>query len=333
MKRVRIRDVAERCEVSTATVSNVMNNKGRVSPETAERVRASIKEMGFSPSQSARSLKTDRTHLIAVIVPFLEKGKLHDNPFYWNLVSGVEAGARSRKLNVLLTGVDEETETFSFITERQLDGVIVVGTHEGSRTMEEVLARKVPTVFMDSFIQSAHVSRVTIDDEKGGWLGAGHLLDLGHEKVAVVTGKLEGNGVSRERLRGVKRAFMERKVPFPDDLIIERPVNMAHARSLAKELKESGATAVFSFSDVAAMGLLKGFAECGVSVPGEISIVGYDNLFFSDYTHPSLTTVAQDVEEKGQIAVDLLFDQIEGRPSSKTVLDVKLIERESTAER
>jgi len=334
-QRATIKDVARQAGVSIATVSNVLNGTGRVSSDTVRKVQQVIEELKFSPSMSARNLKDKRSHLIAVVVPFLEKGRLQDNPFYWQLVSGIEEGARNHHLQVILIGVDDK-ETFSFVHERHLDGLIVIGVFENSEVLKKILDLNIPCVFMDSYLSDPSLYQVYLDDELGGYIGTKHLIALGHRRIAVLTGKLVEGGVTYKRWQGYRRALMEADIPYSEDLIIEEPTSPMggyHAAQIVGDA-QNRISAVFAFSDVAAMGLIKGLHEIGLSVPQDVSVMGYDDIFYCEYMIPSLTTVRQDIVLKGQTAIKLLLQgeklKIEDR---KVVLPVNLRVRQSTAPR
>jgi LacI family transcriptional regulator len=335
VSRVTIKDVAKRANVSIATVSNVMNGSGRVSIETIKKVKHIIEELQFTPSTAARNLRDKNSRLIAVIVPYLDKEQLQDNPFYWQLVTGIEVGARDHKLHVILLGA-EESENFSFVHERHLDGLIVVGAYSQSPILGQLLALNVPCVFMDSYLDDPSLYQIYIDDELGGYLGTQHLLEWGHRDIAVLCGKLEDHGVSHQRWLGYCRALEEAGITYNAKLVIEGPVSLLGGFQASHIIGawHKEVTAVFAFSDVAAMGMMKGLQELGYNVPGDFSIVGFDNLFYSDYMVPSLTTVGQDIREKGSCAVDLLLAQINGETdmnARKVVLPVDLKLRQSTA--
>ncbi|HZG74454.1 MAG TPA: LacI family DNA-binding transcriptional regulator [Paenibacillus sp.] len=333
--RTTIKDVARIANVSIATVSNVLNGTGRVAPETIRKVQRVIEELNFAPSMSARNLKDKKSQLIAVVVPFLEKGRLQDNPFYWQLVSGIEEGARNHRLQVILIGVDEQ-ETFSFVHERHLDGLIVVGVFEGSDVLQKVLSLNIPTVFMDSYLSDPNLYQVYLDDELGGYIGTKHLLALGHRRIAILTGQLIEGGVTYKRWLGYRRALEEAGVPYLEELVLEEPTSPQggyHSAQIVGD-KSKHISAVFAFSDVAAMGLIKGLHEIGLTVPRDVSVMGYDDIFYCDYMIPALTTVRQDIVLKGQTAVKLLLLQEEGvgdAAERRVVLPVNLKVRQSTA--
>ncbi|ADU32033.1 LacI family DNA-binding transcriptional regulator [Evansella cellulosilytica] len=338
---INIKDVAERANVSIATVSNVINGKGRVSTNTISKVKKVIEELNYSPSMSARNLKTKKSHLIGVIVPTSMPGRLQDNPFYWDLVTGIEEGARDKQFHVILMGVaDGDEKGLSIVKERQLDGLIVVGGYEGSLTVEQIRKLNVPSVFMDSYISDPDLYQVCIDDKLGAYQATKHLIDLGHENIAILLGDIPYEeshryGVLHERILGYKEALDEKGIAFDSQLIISLPTSMEGGYKAAKEIaKRKEITAVFSFSDVSAMGLLRGFDEMGINVPTDISVVGFDDLFLSEYTSPPLTTVHQDIVAKGQTAIMHLLDQIENKRMinyRKVVLPIEMKVRKTTS--
>lgn len=335
---VSIVDVAEAAGVSIATVSNVINDKGRVSEATRKKIEQIIVQLGYTPNLTARNLKTRKSDLIGVVVPTMQPGRLQDNPFYWDLLAGVEEGARDRNFHIILTGIDESTETFSFVKERQLDGLIVVGTNEGSPAIPKILGLRIPTVFIDSYLADAMLYQVFLEDRKGSYQATRYLIELGHRRIALLMGdipleQIPYYGVLHERWLGYCDALEEADIPYDPALMIKLPTSLEGGYEAADQLIElSDVTAIFSFSDVSAMGLLKRLRERGKRVPEDYSVIGFDNLFMSNYTSPSLTTVAQDIVEKGQAAIGMLLDQIDGRPiMNRTIaLPVDVIIRETT---
>jgi LacI family transcriptional regulator len=339
-QEVSIVDVAKKAGVSIATVSNVVNGKGRVSISTIQKVQRVIEELGYTPNLPARNLKTRRTDLIGLVVPTMEPGRLQDNPFYWDLLAGVEEGARDRKFHIILTGIDESTETFAFVKERRLDGLIIVGMNEGSQAIGRAMELGLPVVFIDSYLQDSELYQVNLDDRMGSYRATSYLIAQGHRRIALLIGdipmeRIANYGVLHERWLGYRDALEEAGIPYDPQLMIKLPTSLEGGYQASNRLVElPDVTAIFSFSDISAMGLLKGLKEKSKSVPGEYSVIGFDNLFVSEYTSPSLTTVSQNILEKGQAAVRMLLDQIDGQPIAerRRTLPVDLIVRETTGQ-
>jgi len=337
-KRITIKDIAREAGVSIATVSNVINKRGRVSPETSEAIWKIIQKRNYSPSMAARSLKAKRSHLIALVVPFLPKGKIQENPFFWQLLAGIEAGARNQQFHVIFTGLDNSSD-LSFAVDWHLDGLIVLGTYEGSPVVDEIDKLKIPCVFVDSYLEDEKRYQICLDDYMGGYLGTKHLIGLGHRKIMLLADTLDRKGVNYHRWLGYKKALEESDIPYDPNLVcLDYSVNMMGGYYLAQKAfqKINAAdplTAIFALSDVAAIGLIKGLCELGVSVPGDVSVMGFDDIQYAKFMVPSLTTISQDIFKKGQAAVSLLLDQIHNKDAAgerRIVLPVELKVRQST---
>ncbi|HEX7057125.1 MAG TPA: LacI family DNA-binding transcriptional regulator [Bacilli bacterium] len=337
-REINISDVAERAGVSIATVSNVINDKGRVSEKTKLKVKKIIEQLGYAPNLPARHLKTRRTHLIGLVVPTMKPGRLQDNPFYWDLLAGVEEVARDHNFHIILTGIDERTETFSFVRERMLDGLIMIGVNERSKALKRVMNLRIPTVYIDSYLQDPALYQVCIDDRRGGYLATKYLISQGHTRIALLIGDIDMKqisyyGVLHARWLGYRDALDEAGLKYDPELMIKLPTSMEGGfRAASRLVAMEKVTAVFSFSDISAMGLVKGLKEAGKKVPDDYSVIGFDNLFVSGFTLPALSTVSQNILEKGQLSIKLLLDQIEKRPiiSRKVVMPVELVIRETT---
>lgn len=332
--KVTIKDVARLAGTSIATVSNVLNGTGRVAEATKQKINRIIEELEFAPSTAARNLRDKRSSLIAVIVPYMETGKLMDNPFYWQLVAGIEEGARSKRLHTILVGVEPD-ETFSFVRERQIDGLIVIGAIQGSEIMSRIERLSIPVVFVDSYLQNDRLPHISLDDELGGYIGTKHLISLGHRNIVLLSGKLSEKGVNYYRWLGYCRALAEAGIAPREELVLQEPVSALSgyrvAGKIAAQLSE--ASAVFCLSDVAAIGLLKGLYDLGISVPQQLSVVGFDNSLQASYTIPALTTVHQDIAQKGQHAIKQLIQLMDGEAVEQQhiVLGVELVVRQSSA--
>lgn len=325
---ITIKDIANEANVSTATVSNVINNTGRVSANTANKIKKIIEKHDYSPNLSARNLKNKNSNLIGLVVPYLQKGELEDNPFFWELFNGVENGAKDKDLDVILTGMDLE-QGFEVFNKQYLDGLIVLGLNQKNDLYEQLKNLNIPIVLMDSYIEDKEIYQVNNEDEKGGFIATKYLTNLGHKDIAIITGPLDQNGVDRKRLDGYKRALKEANIDFNKEYVFETGVSLAEGYKVSQKLfsKIDKITAAFILSDIGAMGLIKGFNELGVKIPDELSVVGYDNLYYSDYLIPSLTTVNQNIYLKGKTAVHMLFDQINNKSSNKKVtlpVDLKI---------
>lgn len=335
--RITIKDIASQAKVSTTTVSNVINGTGRVSTEKMEIIKRIINANNYSPSIVARSLKDKKTFLIAIIVPFFKKGEIQDNPFYWEFLAGAESGARDHHFNIIFTGLDDDMD-ISFINNRYLDGLIVLGTYEGSLLLQKLETMNIPCVFVDSYLKSCFWKQVLLDDKTGGRLGTEYLISLGHKRIALICDKLSRNSVNHERWIGYRIALEEANIQYDPELVFETPVTIIGGYNSVNEILrlikgDKSVSAVFAFSDVAAIGLIKRFSEIGVNVPGDLSVMGFDDISISQYTIPTLTSIRQDIYKKGQEAVRILLETIIDKKAETKdiVLSVQLVIRKSTA--
>ena len=330
-----IRDVAQLAGVSPATVSNVLNGTGRVSETTAKRVREVVDASNFKLNATARTLRQRSSRLIGVLVPLDEQATFEFNPYYWHFVDGVMQIAEEHGYDVILKAIVRDA-TPDIMHKRDLDGVIVIGAFDSSLVTESVISSGVSCVFVDSYISHQNVNLVNLDDRFGSYLAARHLLGLGHRKILFVSGQLTPDGVDHERFLGFEQALQESGcsmgiAPIQADISLESGKALAHR--LAYEM--NGITGIVTTADALAIGLLRGFKECGIAVPQQLSIVGFDDIPQSAFTIPSITTIHQDVHDKGFRAGQRLLQLINGNPNGKQQhlrLTPELVVRESTGE-
>ncbi|MBD8069539.1 LacI family DNA-binding transcriptional regulator [Bacillus sp. PS06] len=339
MERPTIKDIARMANVSIGTVSNVINGKGRYSEETRKKIEKIIKESNYMPNVAARSLKDKMNPLIALVVPFAPRGEIAMNPFFSQLIAGVESGARDRRFHVIVTGVKDEPD-LSFLLEKQITGLIVFGANDNPDLLEDIRRLHLPTVYMDSYLSDPDLYQVGLNDEMGGYLGTKYLISQGHRSIMVISGQVgesvNYNSIGHYRLAGYRKALEEAGIEYNPDFIIPNNFSLEEGYHSAQQIMQyrGQVTAVFAFSDLAAMGLIKGFYDLNISVPDDFSVMGFDDLYFSEYVTPGLTTVRQDIYGRGQAAVKLVIDQIEnnGHPQNRNIiLPVSLKVRQSTA--
>ncbi|GHV16483.1 LacI family transcriptional regulator [Clostridia bacterium] len=335
MKRVGIKDVAEAAGVSIATVSYVINNKPSkvLTAETVDRVNDAIKTLGYVPNLAARALAGNRSRLLGVVIPQTEPGKafLFSNPFYGELLSSIEYTARINGYHIMVSGAGADQTYLEVAKTRGLDGIIVVGTYPEEHLNEA----QAPVVLVDSYWDENIFHTIGIDDERGGYMAARHLLDKGHVRIAHVTGQLKDGGVNQRRYLGYRKALGEAGIAFDPALLYEGTVSFEYGieagERIACDAGELGISAAFAAADITAAGLCKGVHAGGLSVPGDISVVGFDDTRLAEICHPPLTTIRQDVTLKGQKAVEALIKPEGGRQT--LTLPLSLTERESVIER
>lgn len=338
-KKITIRDIAKRANVSVATVSNVINNINKVSDETREKILKIIEELEYQPDFTARSLSNRKSNLIGIILPLIEEDSnqstlLRDNPFYSEFISGVEYEARKHGYDVLITGIAKNQSCKEWVDKRNLDGLIFLGIYP-EILYQEMQKLNIPIVLIDS--DKAHsygFYNISIDDVLGGYIATKHLLSLGHTKIALATGSLEDSNVNFNRYIGYKKALEEHNIDVSDDLIFIDNISFDGGYKLGNEILKSNKniTAIFSVADIVAYGIMKCFHDNKIKIPDDYSIVGFDNLKVGEFVYPPLTTINQNIFQKGIVAVDTIINHIENKEAfNKNIeLPIELIVKNST---
>ncbi|PRO65945.1 LacI family DNA-binding transcriptional regulator [Alkalicoccus urumqiensis] len=332
-RRATIKDVAERAGVSKAAVSYVLNDIRKVSAETKARVLQAASELDYQPDFTARSLTKRTSNMIGVILPLVDASianVMQENTYYNEMISAIEKVARENGFDVLLTGLARPEEYRNWVQKRRLDGLLFLGLFPAS-IYAEMRSMEVPAVLIDTYEEhTGKYPSVNINDEKGGFLAAEHLLSLGHENIAFLTTGLE-NPVEVHRYKGFTRAFQERGMTVPSPETAETTHRLESGWMIGKKLAGSSRTAIVCTSDITAFGVIRALYEAGVRVPEDVSVTGFDDIHISRYTTPSLTTVRQHIMQKGTAAAEKLIETMKGHPAAGETFDVKLVIRESTA--
>ena len=339
-KRVTVRDIAKVAGVSVASVSNVLNGVDKVSEETRERIIQVMLDLDYHPNLVARSLSKRKSDMIGLLLPITDEGPsstsllLRDNPFYGELLSGVEAKASEYGYDVLIKGIRSGESCRDWILKRNLDGAIFLGNYSEVLS-EEMQGLGKRLVLVDCYDEGTQIhSTIGIDDENGGYLAAKHLLENGHRKIALVASNVNLDGPIRRRYLGFKKAMEEFGITQTDDLILLDELSFDGGYRIGKKLlKRNDITAVFAVGDVMAFGILKAMYEVGKQIPEDLSIVGFDNTKGCEYSKPALTSVDQPVYDRGRMAVEALVSAIREENPTLThkTLPVSLKVRNSVA--
>ena len=334
-----IKDVALRAGVSVTTVSHVVNDTRHVSAKGRERVEQAIRELGYVPNAMARSLKSNTTSTLGMLIPN------SSNPYFAEIVRIVEDRCFGAGYTLVLCNTDDEPRRQSVylqvLAERRIDGLIVVSTggEEDDSLVRQLHGLRIPTVLVDREIADPDCDLVETAHMQGGLLAVRHLLSLGHRRIACIGGPA-GVMPSEQRIEGWRMALAEAGVGGPQgagaDALLWRGgfTSQGGYEAMHAILRtEPAPSAVFVCNDLMAIGALRAAHESGVHVPDDLSIVGFDDIEFSAYTSPPLTTVAQPKERIGALAVDMLLERVGGkrRDPRKVVLQPELRVRASTA--
>jgi DNA-binding LacI/PurR family transcriptional regulator len=327
-----IRDVARMAAVGRGTVSRVINNSPRVHPQTRDRVLWAIAELDYVPSVTARRLKTGRTGMIGVIVPFLTR------PSVIERLRGIEAALARTPYDLVVFNIETTERRESVLRHLarrdRVDGLIIVSLSPRTRELALIERTGVPTVLVDGFHRS--VSRVVINDVAGGWLAATYLLDLGHHRIAFLgDDPLTRFKLSPGRLRrmGVNAAMRAAGLTLRPEHVKTGGIPREDARQAAAELlaTKPRPSAIVCGSDIEALGVLEAARLAGIRVPDGLSVIGYDDIDIA--ADLGLSTIRQPLYESGRRAVQLLLAEMAGSKSRpvREQLRVELVVRSTTA--
>lgn len=336
MARVTIKDVAKAAKVSPMTVSNVINGRrAKASDDTVERIMAVVKRLGYRPNMSARSLVSNASKMVGVIIPFTENENqlLLDNPFYGEMISGIETALRANGYYMMLAGVGETDTGLDALAHWNIDALVVLGVYR-EHIYEQLLELDLPTLLVDSYIDDDRFYHLGVDDKVAAYEATSFLIARGHRDIAFVGGAVREGGVVEHRLDGYRRALTEAGIAVDPRHILAGSVTFDWGVAAAKPIVELGASAAFCSADLVAAGLLAGLHKLGKRIPEDVSVMGFDNLAISEMVYPALTTVNQSILEKGKLAGQLIAAVLGKRGAPlHTLVDVKIIERDSVADR
>jgi len=329
-----ILDVASHAGVSKSTVSNVVRGLPGVSEATRRRVRTAIQELGYRPNVLARQLVQQRTSILGVVVGDLA------NPFFAEMAKSVERHAAARGYTAMFcnTEGDSQSELAGVETlQHRVAGIVFLAFSGDPRTMRETMQHQVPAVFVSCGADWGDV--VSVDDEVGGRLGTVHLIEAGHRRIAYLSIPELEDQSDRARWDGYCRALQEAGLGPPLRISWSPPADHARVDGVERPLLEvftgkDRATGVFASNDVAAIALQEFADRVEMHVPGDISIVGFDDVPMAGLARIALTTVAQPRDTLARLGISTIADRIERKlkgPPQRTVVEVSLVARRSTA--
>lgn len=335
MKRSSVSDVSRRAGVSTATVSRVLNAPERVAEGTRKRVLEAIDELNFVKSAAALSLKSQRSNNVLIVVNGV------GNIFYSEIFEGAQRRAEANGYNVIITGITDEgghDQILERLRTGRVDGVIMLDGFKFAEADYELLYEiyhgTPPIVGFSEKPEQLHHPHVFIDNCSASYNATRYLIEKGHTKIGHIMGP-ERLQVTSERLAGFEKAMGEARLEIRRDWILPGRFDPDGGSEAAKKLLalKDMPTAMFCCTDEVAMGLISELARAGVAVPGDLSVMGFDNIALSEVYSPPLTTMAQPRHRIGEATIDLLLGIVNQRISGNRVvqLDVELIERESVA--
>jgi len=328
-----IRDVAREAGVSAGTVSNVLNRPGYVAASTRERVLAAIADLGFTPTARARRYRSGRERTLGLALADLA------NPFFVDVALGAEAEAKARGVGVVMVhdseDVDRERDNLDILVQQRVHGIMLAPVEERATHLRRVDDRGIPLIYVDRVAPDSTGCGVRTDDIAGGRIAGEHLVALGHRRIAFA-GSFDATTQTDLRFQGLAEAMsvvgaVPEQLPTGTWRIED---GRAVAALIHSRPRRERPTAVMCSNDLIALGVLLEFTHRGIDVPGEISVVGFDDLTWAGAATVPLTTVRQPRAELGKHAVSMLLDEID-RPDEHVhehvLLAPELVVRESTS--
>lgn len=332
--RLKLEDIGRLAGVSRSTVSRVVNGEQNVRPEVRTRVEAVIKQTGYTPNAAARSLVSNRTGVIGLVIPS-RVHSLFEDPYFARLIQGVTVASNQAGTTLslfLFQSEAEERQLYPRVVESgYLDGVIITATRMGDPLLARMAAREMPLVMVGRPDLDG-VSYVDVDNRDGGRQAARHLTDLGYQRIGMI-GAPMNTTAGRDRLDGFVAGLAEAGRSLDSQRRVDGDFSEVGGNQAMQVLLERDVDAVFVASDMMATGALRAIREHGLDVPNDIGIVGFDGFPQSQHSVPPLTTVRQPVTETAGRAVEILLGLI-AEPSSGPVtelLPVELVARSTTA--
>ena len=331
-----IRDVARLADVSVATASKVANKKGSVSQKLTQRVLSAMEALDYRPNEIARSLKVQQSQTIGMIIPDVT------NAFFTEVIRGVESEARSHGYSLILCDSNEdpslEQGNLNTLFARRVDGVLLAPTKVYDPT-DRLTKRRFPLVFYDRVPPDFTGSAVVTDNLGAAYEGTRHLIEIGHRRLAIITGRLSlSNG--RDRLEGFRKALQQAGLPLHDEYLQQGDFLLEGGYRCGMNLLRLPIppTAIFSCNNEMTLGLMRALGEVGFECPRDVSILGFDDFDWAANFRPRLTTMAQPSLEMGRQAAQMLLRKIEcdregshGDEQKMIILRAELRVRDSTA--
>lgn len=325
-----LREIAELADVSRSTVSRVVNDHPSVRPEVRQRVLTIIEQTGYRPNVAARSLRSRRLGLIGLVLPQTVR-TLFSDPYFPSLTEGIALACNQHDYTLSLFIEDDERDLLPRITRPGLmDGLVVQATSVDSTLISKLQATNLPFIVAGRPSDGAEASYVDVDNVSGAYSAVTHLIRLGYKRIATITGPMDTNA-ARDRFEGYRNALRERGRALDEALVVEGDFMDASGYHGAQRLLAQQPDAIFAASDSMAYGALRALREANLAVPGDIGLVGFDDLFITGADQAFLTTVHQPVRSFGSRLVEELLDIIEygAPPPRRVVMPTKLMVRES----
>ena len=332
-RKVTIYDIARYLKISPASVSYVINGVDKVSKETKERVFAAIKELGYAKNSNAVYLSTGKSNLVALFLPSNDLSlAFYQNPFYGEFIGSFMTRIQKKGFDLLIEPLMEAKEFDKWIKGKDLRGIVMLGKFP-IEYYKAIKALDIPAVLVDVFEDYAsEYTTLRINDSDGSYLATEYLINNGHKNIGFFAGDIENSEVDKRRFIGYSAALKDYGIPLNYDYIFIGEPTFAVGLNVSKQImNKKEMTGLVCAADVLAMGVMRGYFDNNKSIPNDLSIVGFDDIQSARLVYPTLTTIKQDIVEKGRLAYKLLMDAMVGNDKSikHVVMQPTLIVRES----
>ncbi|CAM4202985.1 LacI family transcriptional regulator [Bacillus albus] len=324
-----IYDVAEKAGVSIATVSKVINQTGRISEKTINKVNQVMDELDYQPSSVAAALTGKKTYTIGVLVPDIS------NPFFAEVARAFENSAQGSGYTLILCSTDHQTkrehEYIDLLFKKQVDGIIIATELNDYKLVKKIVNRDLPLVLFTVDHPSITTHVVTTDDMRGGYLAGSYLTQKGHTSLTIMMEKDRKSSLGR--LNGFKQALTDSGISLDDEAIISCYSTVEDSKRASKELLNlpNRPTAVFACTDLIAICLMNEARKQGLSIPEDLSIIGFDNTIYAEIADPGLTTIEQPIKQMAACTFEQLLKTMEMKEHAKQKITIipQLVERSS----
>jgi LacI family transcriptional regulator len=326
-----IKDVAKQANVSTATVSRVLNGLSGYSKETEEKVLLAIKELGYLPNAFARGLVSNKSNTLGILFPEVS------SQFSSKILRGVEEAAHELGSSVIVCNTASQGQRtmkyLELLSEKRVDGILFVSEKITEEYYKQLKSMKVPVVLVSTESYQYPLPFVKVDDKHAAFTATNYLLKMGHVKIGMIGGNIEDVIAGQPRIDGYKQALANHGCAIKQENIIHsKGFSFEDGFASFPELMRSAPdlTAVFAASDALALGAISSAYRLGIKIPDELSIIGYDNLPMAEMAIPPLTTVAQPLEQMGRVAAEMLFTMMSKEMIVESrIMPHSVVERES----
>lgn len=335
MEKPTLKNIADKAGVSMMTVSNVINGKSsRVSPQTAEKINDIIKEYGYVPNLTARSLTKKSSAIVGVIISVDNQDENYlENPYVSTMIGIIERELSKRGFYMMVRSVTREKEVSQFLQNWNVDGIMFLYPDFMKYADAFIAKPPCPFVVFDSSIEAPKLINVCSDDKKGLYLSTKYMVNRGHNHIAIVA-DYKDNYILTQRFLGYCQALEECGIPFRQEYVLPYLPTYEGGLAAGKQIASmsNSISAVVTTADICAVGVMEGARLGGLRIPVDLSIMGYDNLTLCQFTTPKLSSVSQNIAKKAQVATELLIEKILSDSDDtprQVMMDVEIVERQS----